>query len=56
MEAALALMLVRSGRWAEARTRAALVAGVDAADPRAELQLRAWYAEATGTSTLAPNR
>ncbi len=48
MEPALTMLLLRLGRADEARAHAAEVLGVDPSDPRAELQVRRWYAEATG--------
>ena len=42
MEEALALTLLRMGFREEARERAAVVMGVDAADPRAAEQLARW--------------
>jgi Flp pilus assembly protein TadD len=48
MEPALTMMLLRLGRIDEARAHAGAVLGVDASDPRADGQVRAWYAEATG--------
>ncbi len=48
MEPALTMLLLRLGRADEARAHAAAVIGVDALDPRADAQVRAWYTEATG--------
>jgi tetratricopeptide (TPR) repeat protein len=50
MEPPLALLLVRQGREREARAHAAEVLGLGPEDPRVELQVRAWYAEAMGAS------
>jgi Flp pilus assembly protein TadD len=54
MEPALTMLLLRLGRIEEARAHAGLVLGIDAADPRADEQVRAWYAQATGGAPPPP--
>jgi len=54
MEPALTMLLLRLGRIEEARAHAGAVLGVDATDPRADEQVREWYAQATGGAPPPP--